>query len=297
MHRLRDEGRGVLAHRVAQFLKIACLCGSVVPVQLITHYLGFSKDEENELIDSIDEYFIGNAGASLFQDLAYGHPGFPKFAVYAFANPVLQRVLVHRLGIDKHERVEVAARFYRHLQEVMPVRSRAVATLYASVLEQANEESKRQVMESELSWWVGLEEAKALQTHLTQRLNKRGLDSEALWLLYEHIKNRWPAYRQLAVLGAYREQPNGIPWRRAPYWHHDYASTLYELGGYEEARDAAREGISRLQELGSSMEGALVNMRGRAELVLGFLKEAETSFRGALEISEKALGPTTPMWP
>ena len=294
LHRLREEGRGVLAHRVAQFLKITGLCGSVVPVQLITHYLGFSEDEENELTNSIDEYFIGNVEASLFQDLAYSHPGFPEFAVYAFANPVLQRVLVHRLGIDEHERVKVAARFYRHLQEVMPVRSRAVATLYVSVLEQANEEAKRQAMESELAWWVGVEEAEALQTHLTQRLKKRELDSEALWLLYERIKNRWPAYRRLAVLGAYREQPNGIPWNRASYWYHGYASTLYELGRYEEAKEAAREGISRLQESGSPMEGALVSMRGAAEVALGFLKEAETSFRWALEILEKALGPNHP---
>ena len=291
LHRLREEGRGVLAHRAAQFLKIAGLCGSVVPVQLITHYLGFFEDEENELIDSIDEYFIGNVEAPLFQDLAYSHPGFPKFAVYAFANPILQRVLVHRLGIERHKRVEVAARFYRHLREVMPIRSRAVATLYASVLEQTNEESKRQAMESELTWWVGVEEAEALQTHFTQRLKERGLDSETLWLLYERIKNRWPAYRRLALLGAYREQPNGIPWRRTPYWYYDYASTLYELGRYEESRDASREGISRLQESGSSMEGALVTMRGRVEFVLGFLKEAETSFRRALEILEKALGP------
>jgi tetratricopeptide (TPR) repeat protein len=294
LHRLREEGRGVLAHRVAQFLKIAGLCGSAVPVQLITHYLGLSEDEEDELIDSIDEYFIGNVEAPLFQDLAYSHPGFPEFAVYAFANPVLQRVLVHRLGIDEHERVKVAARFYRHLQEVMPVRSRAVATLYVSVLEQANEEAKRQAMESELAWWVGVEEAEALQTHLTQRLKKRELDSEALWLLYERIKNRWPAYRRLAVLGAYREQPNGIPWNRASYWYHGYASTLYELGRYEEAREAAREGIGRLQESGSPMEGALVSMRGAAEVALGFLKEAETSFRWALETLEKALGPNHP---
>jgi hypothetical protein len=268
LHRLREEGRGVLAHRVAQFLKIAGLCGSMVPVQLITLYLGFSEDEESELIDSIDEYFIGNVEAPLFQDLAHSHPGFPEFAVYAFANAILQRVLVHRLGIDKHERVEVAARFYRHLQGVMPVGSRAVATLYVSVLEQANEESKRQAMESELAWWVGVEEAEALQTHLTQRLKKRGLNSEALWLLHERIKNRWPAYRRLAVLGAYREQPNGIPWSRAPYWYHRYASTLHELGRYEEARGAAREGISRLQESGSSIEGALVNVRGLAEIAL-----------------------------
>ena len=294
LHRLREEGRGVLAHRAAQFLKIAGLCGSVVPVQLITHYLGFFEDEENELIDSIDEYFIGNVEAPLFQDLAYSHPGFPKFAVYAFANPVLQRVLVHRLGIERHKRVEVAARFYRHLREVMPIRSRAVATLYASVLEQANEESKREAMESELAWWVGVEETEALQTHLTQRLKHGALDSEGLWLLYERIKNRWRAYRQLAVLSAYGEQPNGIPWSRAPYWHERYALTLYELGRYEEARDAAREAISRLQDSGSSMEGRLVNVLGMAEVDLGFLKEAETSFRRALEISEKALGPDHP---
>ena len=294
LHRLREEGRGVLAHRAAQFLKIAGLCGSVVPVQLTTHYLGFFEDEENELIDSIDEYFIGNVEAPLFQDLAYSHPGFPKFAVYAFANPVLQRVLVHRLGIERHKRVEVAARFYRHLREVMPIRSRAVATLYASVLEQANEESKREAMESELAWWVGVEETEALQTHLTQRLKHGALDSEGLWLLYERIKNRWRAYRQLAVLSAYGEQPNGIPWSRAPYWHERYALTLYELGRYEEARDAAREAISRLQDSGSSMEGRLVNVLGMAEVDLGFLKEAETSFRRALEISEKALGPDHP---
>jgi tetratricopeptide (TPR) repeat protein len=226
--------------------------------------------------------------------LTCSHPGFPEFAVHAFANPVLQRVLVHRLEIDKHERVEAAARFYRHLQGVMPVRSRAVATLYVSVLEQANEESKRQAMESELAWWVGVEEAEALQTHLTQRLKKRELDSEALWLLYERIKNRWPAYRQLAVLGAYREQPNDIPWSRAPYWYHRYALTLNELGRYEEAREAAREGISRLQESGSSIEGALVNVRDLAEMALGSLKEAETSFRRALGIHEKALGPDHP---
>ena len=42
------------------------------------------------------------------------------------------------------------------------------------------------------------------------------------------------------------------------------------------------------------MEGSLVSMRGQAEIALGFLKETEISFRRALGIQEKALGPDHP---
>jgi tetratricopeptide (TPR) repeat protein len=289
--RLRDQGQSQLANHLLQFLELASLCGPNIPVQLLSNYLSYSNDELDQLIDLIDQEFVGTQKFPLFRDLDYTHRGFPGMAVYAFANPILRWVLLSR--VDERRRAEVASAFYAHLHQVLPVRTRGIAILYISVLEHTPHDVARRALESELAWWVGIEDAGALQKYLTQRLKHRVLDPEVLWLAVERTRQRWPAYRSLALLEAYADQPDGMPVDRRTDWFIRSGSLLLDLGHFKKAWERAQEGLETC-EPNTHLQGALLEVLGLAETTMGRLEDAEVHLSRTLGIREKALGPDHP---
>lgn len=230
--RLWKENQGADATRLKRFLGVCALCGEYVPIEHVAAYLDCSPEERERLFDLVDDELGEALGEPLFTDLGRRHEGFPNLELRAFRDRLMPAVLL-AMGVLEAPARE-AAQFGNFLEKHLPTSTRAIARLRLQLLEHGGERGHREFLESELAWWVGLEEAEALERSLSTKLEEGRLDREVLLRLVEMNKTRWPPQCCLALLQAYAT--SSVPETRLGEWHSQRGWVFSVLGDHDAAR-------------------------------------------------------------
>ena len=232
-----------------------------------------------------------SSSTSLSHSEDYSRPGFPTQATYRFLNPLYRHVILQRLSAS--ERAHRAARLLASQRATWPVRTRQGARLVLELARQLRDKEQRGAYETELAWWISVEEAEALTQSLAAAVQQRQIAPEFVWAIVRSTRDRWPAYRRLALLDALRHQEQGLALQELSDFYATRSELLREVGRYQEALEDARTGLS-FCEAESLLAARLHSEIGLACLDLGEYKQALSPLRSALAIREQALGPDHP---
>ena len=249
--------------------------------------LGESRTEE--LTDLIDEELCEDGSVTCFRDIAFTHPAFgDDICVYAFVNRIVPQLLLHPL--TPLGRTQRAIRLLGHLERRLPARTRGVARLYLSVAGHLDEGVEERVRwERELAWWVGVEDADALRLSLVQALDNRDISPEVVWRTVHLTERYWPPYRRLSLVDAYAEQAAGIPFDTSLDLLKVRASLLYDVGRFEEAKDAASEGLAATGHE-KLVTASFHNLIGMSCSALGQYEEALPHLEFFHDVAARELG-------
>ncbi len=278
------------------FLLDAVLCGVTVPASLLLSLQGLGEDKE-DLADVIDEELVDKLG--VFEDLQYRHPSFPaSVSVYRFQEPIVRLAVLEHFTVA--ERQERASLIVQELRRDLPVRTRDVARLFVTLAHYLGKEEQDEYLR-DLDWWVGTDDAEDLREELTLALVTGRLKSETLWGALQSTKERWPAYRRLALLDAYGGGPRdeegnalGVPLERLGDFHVLRAGILEELGQYREALDHATQAASIDEVHRGKQSYEYLRDIGQIGVIwrrLGDFERAKKWCQEGLELSERLFGP------
>jgi tetratricopeptide (TPR) repeat protein len=279
------------AGHLQRFLNCAVLCGDYIPANLILHTLEFAEEDQDALVDYLDETLLETGPIPLFRSYEYRHPAFPTQAIYSFLNPLDRGVIRCRLSAT--ERAQQAAQLLARQKADLPVNTRGCARLVLELAQHLADADQRHTYETELAWWIGMDEVEALTRYLVAAVRQRQRDSQILWMLVQKTEYRWPAYRQLAVLDALQDQEQGLPVGLLGYFYAERAELLRVMGRYQEGLSDALAGL-RFCEADSLLAGTLNAAIGLIRSDLGEYEQALHPLQRALAIYEQALGPDHP---
>jgi hypothetical protein len=86
---LREQLPSDLMSQLGRFMRLAAMCGTHVPSNLIMEFMGLSLGERDALGDLIDERLVENTDSPIFEDLQATHPSFTRVSVYRWKNRTL----------------------------------------------------------------------------------------------------------------------------------------------------------------------------------------------------------------
>jgi tetratricopeptide (TPR) repeat protein len=258
-----------LAGMVSQFVLLASFCGDAIPADLLLDYLGMENEMRDSFLDAVDQRLVEGG---LLEDLEYGHPSFPRYITYRFASPQAALAVVNH--VPEAELSELRASFFSFLRDRMALDTRGAYGLFLEVapswaVAEAEDRSR------ELAWWVDEKDCPELSGLLADALVAGRLSPEILWRAIEETADRWPAFRRLALLEAYRQQPGRVPHYRAGDYRALRASALYDLDQFEDSLADTLEAL-RLLPSRSGIDARLaVSCQALAGLVA--LREGDLS--------------------
>ena len=312
------------AEDLDDFLDLACLCGRNILFGPLADTLALDAGRRDRLLDLLDEQLVdpqppglGMPDESSPEDasdseatagfgvpaeepyldyLAYHHPDFPNQEIFRFRNPLLALHLRNRQAyLHRQARAE---RLLARLTADLPPQTRGVAELHLAVLDQVGDEPRRRALEGELFYWIDASHARSAQRQLTADLRARRVVPQVLWASYAHNRQRWPVWRRLAWLGAYQDQPDGIPQAMRPTFLSALTSDLLDAGDLLRALEVAEEALAIWRqalpaghpEIARSLSniGVELHVLGRSEEALARHEEALAIRRQALPASTRA---------
>ncbi len=279
---------GEEAEVLQRFLALAGLCGTApFPAQLLLAAAGGGEETADTLLDALDQIFVERG---LLEDLEYGHPSFPDQAVYRFGSPLAARAA--REALPDFERDRRAADLLIFLRERLGPRTRGAGRLLAGLAR--GEERERALQE--LAWWTGEPESDAQERWLDAAVAGGRLPADSLWNVFEGVRERWPAYRSLPLANLYGHRA-AVPAFRTGELSASRAMLLLDLGRGEEAAQAAREALEKLDRRGQEarLTVACQAVLGLTSLAGGDLAAARDHLAAVAEAAaEAAPGDGTP---
>ena len=289
LDRLRTSGATGSAEDLERFLSIASLCGVYIPFDLICNYLKLTPERTDTLIDLLTDELNDSQGRPLLKYMAKNLADFGDLEIFRLENTILGAILRNRMG-EKHLETE-ARQFYRSIKAVLRIDNRSIAAFYLSLGYYLSDDGRQETIQSELNWWIGQNEAEDLKSLLIQQCNKGLLNPELLWSLDKITDGRWPSWRSLAVLEAYGEQENGMPFDRRAIWFWRMGSCFYKEGRYSTALEHHQEALDIRNKVLPPDHPDVASSLNSIGVCLGSqgnYKEALEHHRKALAIREKA---------
>lgn len=269
------------------FLDAAALCHPAVPVTSLLKTAGVAEEDCDAFIDWLDESLYVDDEDGILENLGFQHPGFPSsLLLYRFRNPLLPEVL--RRGIPSPG--VPAEKILKNLSVILRPDTRAVAQLFLRLTEKTGTAQLPRQYEAMLSFWSSIDEAEALAEAVAAEIKERRLSPSILWSIIERSKGSWPPARRLALILAYGQQPDGVPFDQLFDYQLSKGEVLYEMGHAPAAIEAAEEALSagppvRIAEAGSSLHTLL----GLSHMALGHSREAHDHLELAMTMASNRL--------
>ncbi|MCH9649959.1 MAG: tetratricopeptide repeat protein [Deltaproteobacteria bacterium] len=267
-----------------EFLFRACLCGDLVPAELVLGSMQVSPERIEELVDLVDDHLLPAEGRGLFEEPRSDHSGFPGIWIYRFQSRLLPDSLAAQLQVWEQE--ARAREMLESFQSRIEVRTRAVAQLFLNLAAYLNQEEQAPYRHK-LAWWVGHLEVDALQESISEALESGRMDPEALWQEVRGAGHQ-PIFRRLALLEVYGAQKKGIPLEQKGDFHFLRATLLKEVGRLGDAFAdieqtlglwSSKYGrVSAAYATGLSLQGSLLRGLGKPDRAKSVFLEA-LSFR------------------
>ena len=221
------------------FVYLAALCGDCVPADLLLDHLALDGEAREAVIDWVDDHLVDEL--EVLVDHQQLHPSFPGLMVYRFFNPMVAGVILEQRA--ELERESTAAVLLPYFRERLPVATRGIARLFLALCEHLDEKDREPYLR-QLAWWVSLEDLDGFTQRLKDGVRGGEIASqEMLWVVYQASKGYWSFHRSKALLDAYGDQEEGIPWDRIGPYHYERAVILWLLGRIDEALWSAREAV------------------------------------------------------
>lgn len=291
---LAASGETDLGKALRSVLFYGALCGGTLPPQLLLEMMDVPEELADAVIDLIDERLVDELGFVL--DLEFRHPGFPGLQVYQFAHPGLGATILYKVGAEGAS--AAANALLGALEHRLPAYTRAAAELHLALSRHLGP-AYQKVHLDRLAWWVGADDAAALEAAVRQKIAAGELDFEAVWKVVESQGQRWPPYRRLALLkaaedslaAAHRSGTGG------PRVTEAYAAVLANTGHARKAAELQGAVLeSRRQNLGAdhpetlnAMETLALSFHATEEYVL-----ARSLQEDILEKRRQVYGPDHP---
>lgn len=186
-----------LGKALRSVLFYGALCGGILPPLLLLEMMEVSEELANEVIDLIDDTLVEELG--LIDDLEFRHPGFPGLQVYRYAHPGLGATILHKVGAESAS--AAANALLEALEHRLPAYTRAAAELHLALSRHLGP-AYQKVHLDRLGWWIGPDDAAALEALVRGKIAAGETDFAAVWKVVESQGQRWPSYRRLALLKA-----------------------------------------------------------------------------------------------
>ncbi|MCB9897471.1 MAG: tetratricopeptide repeat protein [Planctomycetes bacterium] len=279
------------AGMVQEYLTLASLLGAHVPSDLLIEFMKLTVQQRDELIDAIDDGLVDDPDVALLVDHEYGHPAVPGLSTYAFARRTLARAILEEVSAD--ERRRRATELLDHFQNKLPLISRGVARLFVSLTAHAGDAERALPFRRALQWWSGREDAPALTQSLVDAQVAGSVDADALWDTLTSRTIPWPAWRRLALLDAFAQQPGGVPDERRGDVPFVRANLVLESNDLRAAKVAAAEAYEvRKTTHGEESEQAVaaLSLLGVIQRELGELEPAREALASVLERAAELWG-------
>lgn len=290
---LAGSGEADLGKALRSVLFYGALGGGILLPQLLLEMMEVSGELADEVIDLIDEKLVDELG--FIDDLEFRHPGFPGLQVYRYAHPSLGPTILHKVGAEGAS--AAANALLGALEHGMPPYSHAAAELYLALARQLGRAYQRTHLDR-LAWWVGPDDAGALEERLRERIAAGETDFAAVWKVVESQGQRWPPYRRLALLKAAEESLAAAHRRGGDLQVTDaYATVLAATGNPAKAAELQSAALeNRRQRLGADHPETLKAME---TLALTFYANQEFALarslqQQVLDLRREELGPDDP---
>lgn len=194
---LLEAADGDLGKALRSVLFYGALCGGILPPLLLLEMMEVSEELANEVIDLIDDTLVEELG--LIDDLEFRHPGFPGLQVYRYAHPGLGATILHKVGAEGAS--AAANALLEALEHRLPAYTRSAAELHLALSRHLGP-AYQKIHLDRLAWWVGPDDAAALEALVRGKIAAGETDFAAVWKVVESQGQRWPSYRRLALLKA-----------------------------------------------------------------------------------------------
>ena len=279
-------------------LRLAALCGELIPLTLLLDFLQISADESEELLEVIDaELCEDSVSTPILADLGYSHPGYRtqrKVNIYRFLCPLDRQLLL--LGTTAAWQTQQAAALLQFLENAMPEATRGIASLYLQLQQYLPDgQVQCRALQERLQWWIDEIDAERFREHIAKAINTRRISGEAVWRAIVQNKGKGSAAMQLNLLLGYEQQKDGIPAENLAQYYSSKGVLLRELARWDEAEYYLREALAILERTeGPDHPQVATGLNNLASLLeaTNRLSEAEPLYRRALSIYETSYGKT-----
>jgi tetratricopeptide (TPR) repeat protein len=281
-------------------LRLAALCGELIPMTLLLDFLRIPEAERDELLDVIDERLCDGVDCvPILADLGYGHPGFcmnRKINVYQFRCSLDAELLV--CGTSAEWRQQQAEALLKYLERAEPECSRGLASLYLHLHEYLPDGRVQcEALRQRLQWWIHDIEEDLFRDHIAKSINSRRLSGEAVWLAIQRSGGEESAALRLNLLLAYEQQRDGVPVANQVSFLEKKGLLLKELARYDEAEVCLRKGLRICEQTEDPDHPDVARCLENLALLLiatNRVLEGEPLYRRALAIFESSYGPDHP---
>ncbi|MEM9292208.1 MAG: tetratricopeptide repeat protein [Acidobacteriota bacterium] len=269
-----------------RFVRLAALCGEIVPAEMIFAFLDLDEEGRDQLIDVIDDWLGEDSEAFILVDLGYGFPGLPG-CVYRFRHPLVHRAIL--ASGQAFQGTEVAGELLQFARALLPPGSRAAMKVHGNLMLYAQQPEAREQMRQEMKWWFDPRAAR----EFTEALRGADVDSSMVLNFLQARMTRWSPYRLLAILDALIEIPQSLLSQALSL----RGVLLYYLARFDEAEPLLRRALSISESsYGADHPQVAADLNNLAVLLrdTNRLSEVEPLFRRALSISESSYGADHP---
>jgi len=281
-------------------LRLAALCGELIPMTLLLDFLRIPEAERDELLDVIDLRLCDGVDCvPILADLGYGHPGFcvnRKINVYQFRCSLDAELLV--CGTSAEWRQQQAEALLKYLERAELECSRGLASLYLHLHGYLPDGRVQcEALRQRLQWWIHDIEADRFRDHIAKSINSKRISGEAVWLAIQRSGGKESATLRLNLLLAYEQQRDGIPVANQFSFLEKKGLLLEELARYDEAEVCLREGLricEQTEDPDHPNVATCLNNLANLLSATNRLSEAEPMYRRALSIDESSYGPAHP---
>lgn len=276
-----------------EFLFRACLCGDLVPAEMVLGSMQASPERIEELVDLVDDHLLPAQTQGVFEEPTRNHSGFPGLWIYRFQSRLLPGSLAAQLpGLEQEARAKEMLQFFESRLEV---RTRGVARLFLRLATFLNER-EQMPYRNKLAWWAGFLETDALRDSVGEAVESKQLDPESLW---QEVSGggRQPVYRRLALLEVYGAQKAGMPLDRKGDFHFLRATLLKEVGRLGDAAADIEQAlalwsskygrVSAAYATGLSLQGSLLRGLGKPQRAKSVFLEALSFREQGVELAQE----------
>ncbi|MEZ5351958.1 MAG: tetratricopeptide repeat protein [Bryobacteraceae bacterium] len=271
------------------FLRAAALCHPVIPVNILLAFAGLDAAGHSDFIEEcIDEPLGAEDDESVFEDLGYNHPSFPRGLfpsgqlVYRFRDPRMPEAILDRLAPPARE--ALAQRLLTFLDRSIPPVTKGIARMRLELIARLGLTRERERLDHILSWWAAAESTALLRDELVAGMREGHFSPDFVLTVYRETANLWPPSRRVALLEAHRNQPGGPS--AGPAADAELCSLLFQCKRYDDVIKASTQALQG--GVGDTDRGGLLTLQGWSYRERGLLPEAEAALRAAVEVGNQS---------
>ncbi len=284
-----------------ELLKLACLCGCYFPIQQLIQFMELDESVSDKLQELIDTELTECKPTSLLTDYGYNHPCFYKIErgrnvvnIYHLC-PFFRSYMLSKM--TDTEKAQKAKKLFNFLEAHLPIQTRAMARIFIELSDFTQIDRQIKKYRNYLIFWVRRENADELKKRIIQQLAGHDLNPDILWEIIRQSENKWYPHLRLALVEAYEQTPEGIPYERQSSVLSTKGWIYYLLAEYQKAEILILRALEINEAtLGEDHPDVGTNLNNLALLyqATNRLKEAEPLMKRALEIDEASFGKDHP---